>query len=63
MPAVNFGDNIEFNIPKKPFIAPLSEKHKPEFIPEPMPEVPQQTLNSVPSTGTAAIYDRNWLLQ
>jgi hypothetical protein len=28
-----------------------------------MPEAPQQTLSGVPSSGTAAIYDRNWLLQ
>jgi len=63
LPAVNFGNDIEYNAPQKPFIVPVALQEQDEGvpIPEPAAALPQQQTASF--TGSAAIYDRNWLLQ
>lgn len=59
MPNVNFGNDIEFHVPEKPFFNPNLE---PNFSQEPFIE--QTTVNDTPKEKTnTAIYDRNWLLQ
>lgn len=77
LPAVNFGNDIEFNAPEKPFVAPAAasqpEQQEGDTIPEPLsdrasvpapaPPPQQQQQTAAASAGTAAIYDRNWLLQ
>ncbi|KAI8647168.1 Sec63 Brl domain-containing protein [Parasitella parasitica] len=61
VPALNYGADIEYCAPRKPFLVPILQKHESEedaaeSTPEPQQQAPL-------TAGPAAIYDRNWLLQ
>lgn len=64
LPTINFGNDIEFRVPDKPFFNPHMEQASPQ---ETFPEqniVDTTPLNDIVSDNTStAVYDRNWLLQ
>jgi hypothetical protein len=67
LPSVNFGSDIEFHTPEKPFVDLSSEKEEEkqeEESEEEYVETPAMNAdyNTTTSTSTA-VYDRNWLLQ
>lgn len=68
MPPVDYGADIEFHVPEKPFLNPSlleDEEDEEEQDLGRISRVEDNTpvvTNNIAKT-TAAVYDRNWLLQ